>query len=74
MLSQFLSSAFSSGRWPWRASLVVYFANLVLPAGGQTPTFAPALNFDTGANSGPLNVVAADVTGDGQLDVLTANP
>ncbi|SFQ82333.1 FG-GAP repeat domain-containing protein [Hymenobacter arizonensis] len=40
-------------------------------ASGQT--FAPAVAYNAGTNANPLSLAVADVNGDGQLDVLTAN-
>jgi hypothetical protein len=43
-------------------------------AWAQTPaTFAAAATYSTGNNSTPFGVTAADVNGDGLLDLLTAN-
>ncbi|MDO7848651.1 VCBS repeat-containing protein, partial [Hymenobacter sp. M29] len=41
------------------------------PVRAQTPSFAPQTSFAVGI--GPLGVAAADVNGDGKLDLLTAN-
>jgi hypothetical protein len=44
-------------------------------ASAQTPaaTFDPVATYDTGGGSGPAAVAVADVNGDGNLDLLTAN-
>jgi hypothetical protein len=44
-------------------------------AHAQTPaaTFGPGATFSTGANSQPVAIAAADVNGDGKLDLVTAN-
>ena len=39
--------------------------------GAATPTFAPKVDFTTGAE--PRSVAMADLTGDGKLDLVTAN-
>jgi hypothetical protein len=51
---------------------------LLLTAGtahAQTPapTFAAVATYSTGGGSGPTDLVVADVNGDGNLDLLTAN-
>jgi len=56
-----------------RAALLLVFAGWVPAALGQTPTFAPVVNYDTGTRSGPDAVVAANLNGDDKLDLLTAN-
>lgn len=56
-----------------RATLLLIFAGWAPAAVGQTPTFAPVVNYDTGTRSGPDAVVAANLNGDDKLDLLTAN-
>jgi hypothetical protein len=41
--------------------------------GTGTGNFEPVRTYTTGPQSGPLRLVVADVTGDGRLDLLTAN-
>jgi len=41
--------------------------------GNGNGTFQAAANYTTGSNSFPYDVKAADVNGDGQLDLITAN-
>jgi len=56
-----------------RAALLLGLASWAPAAFGQTPTFTPVVNYDLGNNGSPAAVVAADLNGDGQLDLLTAN-
>jgi hypothetical protein len=56
-----------------QVTLLLGFAGWAQAALGQTPTFAPAVSYDLGTNGGPAAVVAADLNGDGQLDLLGVN-
>jgi hypothetical protein len=56
-----------------RAALLLVLVGGAPAAFGQTPTFAPVVNYDLGAAIGPAAVVAVDLNSDGQLDLLTAN-
>ncbi|MGI4735249.1 MAG: FG-GAP repeat domain-containing protein [Janthinobacterium lividum] len=42
--------------------------------GSGNSTFAPAVSYATGSNSFSYGVALADVSGDGKLDIITANP
>ena len=46
---------------------------LSLASAAQVATFAPAASYSTGAGSGPIRLVVAELNGDGKLDIITSN-
>ncbi len=62
----------------WLARPLAALGLLLATAGtarAQTPTatFAPVAAYSTGTGSNPYSIAAADVNGDGRLDLLTSN-
>ncbi|MGO8836785.1 MAG: FG-GAP-like repeat-containing protein [Limisphaerales bacterium] len=55
----------------WGDSTVSVLRNISQPGGIDTNSFAPAVVFATGAN--PQTLAIADLDGDGQPDIVTAN-
>lgn len=53
------------------ANLGTNTAGVLLGTG--TGSFGPVTTYSSGANSAPASIAVADVNGDGQLDLLTAN-
>ena len=68
-------SARTAGVWPTSKAILALLATAVLGVAASarptTPRFAAPVDYAVGA--GPLSVALADVDGDGQPDIVTAN-